>query len=135
MTEELYSQWIDAHVQAAGRGGLFDTRLRDLLAANKHNFDKYNATYAELCECSDRIIGDARVPEYLDQHTNAIIRELRFVREDAARAKRVEQQRDLYAKRDPRCDCPACNGGEIKPSWEAAMQRLRGVMQGIGRGE
>lgn len=131
MTSAEFGDWIKVHVQATGADPV---RLTDLLWANFEIVEgKWHATFAELCECSERLIEAGKVPQFPAEHTNAILKELRWMREERERLRKLEQQREMYAKRDPRCDCPACNGGEVKPAWEAAMARLRTMTASIGQ--
>lgn len=123
MTRELFEQWVNIHITATGAEPV---RLAELLWANRDTIiERWHAEYAELCECSERLIERRRVPEFANEHTNAIHRELTALREEQARKKRVDSFRAVHGGHVQGCDCPHCNGGEILPSYEAAMDRFR----------
>ena len=123
MTDQAFGDWVNAHVTATGGD---PARLTELLWANREVIvTRLAATHAELCECSQRLIEGARVPQFPSEHPNAIVRELRAYRAEQARQHSTERNVVPMGQRVKGCDCPDCNGGEILPSYQAATDRLR----------
>lgn len=134
MDDELFGRWVSDHIAAAGRGGEMDLRIREMLWANRKVLVDHNhATFAELCECSDRLIGGNRIPEYLDQLASAIVRELRYVREDAARLSKTRDQRVTYGRgHGGDCPCVGCAEKRGEPAAIATRARLKAMLGQIG---
>lgn len=132
MTPQEYDDWIKAHIKATGF--VDAARLTEMLDANfKIVNEKWNATYAELCEATDSLIEKGRIPNFPVEHMPAILGEIKAIRIEVERVAKTKAQRQAYTTPDPRCDCPACNGGEIKPAYAAAMQRLREFRDNFGK--
>lgn len=124
MTNEVFGDWVKAHVIATGAD---PERVTELLWANRDTIvGKWEATYAELCECSQRLIEQGKVPEYPAGHTNAIKVELDALRRETKRPVRDQAFLERYRAvgHVPGCDCPDCNGGEVLPSYDQAKKLL-----------
>ena len=122
MTNDQFQQWVAAHIQATGADS---ERVSELLWANSGNInEKWNASYEEMCEASDRLVEFGRVPAFASDHTNALKAELDTIRSDRRRAESQKFQRELYGQHQRGCDCPSCNGGNASPAWESARARL-----------
>ena len=77
MSEDQYALWTSAHILATGAS---ESQLQPLLAANRDTFAKLGATYVELCECTQRLFEDGRVPNWPAEHANALVNELKALR-------------------------------------------------------
>lgn len=99
MTDREYDSWVNAHIAATGGD---PARIAELLHANRKILTAdWRATYAELCECSDRLVSAVRVPQFPSEHTNALLVELRAIRADQQQAK------PRYGK------CATCDGSGL----------------------
>lgn len=123
MTDQAYGEWVNAHVTATGGEPV---RLTELLWANREVIvTRLTATYPELCECTQRLIEGARVPQFPSEHPNAIVKELRAYRAELARHESTNRNVVPAGHRLKGCDCPDCNGGEVLPSYQRATDKLR----------
>lgn len=123
MNEREYAEWMALHISATGAD---PPRLSELLAANREIVcECWNASYAEMCECSDRLVEFGRVPQWPDKHTNALKLELDVIRAEPKRLESMRSARERYGGHVAGCDCPYCNGGEILPAYAEARERLR----------
>lgn len=113
MSESDFGQWVSAHVTTTGADPV---RLTELLWANRHIItEKWKADYPDLCICTDRLVEGRRVPEFPNEHTNAIGRELVALRAERARRAQTTANVDPYEGPVKGCDCPRCmppNGSE-----------------------
>ena len=123
MNDEDYSLWVSAHILATGGR---EEQLKPFLDANRDAFARIGATYAELCECTQRLIERGEIPDWPREHANAVIQELRRYRIERQKTRDRETfpQRYSAVGHVEKCDCPQCHGGEILPSYEAARNRL-----------
>lgn len=134
MTHEDFALWVDAHVKATGA----EARLSDLLWANRHIIDdRWHATYAEMCECTQRLIEKSLVPQFPAEHTNALHRELKQLRAENERREKSKKFQETYAtpavERLEGCEFRGvCCGGknhpqcqEVQRRWDAMMARER----------
>lgn len=97
-----FDWWVSVYVKETGS----PAEVADLLVENQEVIlGHWRATRAELDECADRLIRDGRVPRWLNEHTNALHRELKALREEAARVAR--------AAAPVPADCPACGGSGL----------------------
>ena len=125
MSPEDFKEWVRLHCKHTGG----DAATAGILVANIGTInERWNATYAEMCECTQRLIQNGRVPQFPSEHPNALYRELR--------AMRAEEFREESTRRailpDGKCDCPRCNGGEILPSYQNALDRLAAYLKKHG---
>lgn len=116
MDDRDFELWESAHILATGANA---NQLREVLEANRTTFAGMGATYADLCEATERAI-QAGGMNWPNEHVAAIVRELKSILEERSR----ESRKGTYGaggyafRHEPGCDCPDCNGGEIKPSYE-----------------
>src|SRR5688572_4516671 len=104
MSEADFDQWVRAHVTTTGAE---PQRLTELLHANRHIIcDKWRADFADLCICTDRLVEGRRVPEFPNEHTNAIGRELVALRAERLRAEQTRYSVADTGERIKGCDCP-----------------------------
>lgn len=128
MNESEYAEWMALHISATGAD---PPRLSEILAANRAIVCvSWNASYAEMCECSDRLVEFGRVPQWPDKHTNALRLELDAIRAEPKRVEAIRTVREMYGGHVAGCDCPYCNGGEILPAYAAARERLHAAVKG-----
>lgn len=132
MTDAIFGQWVEAHIAATGAEPV---RLTELLWANRGAIlDHWHATYAELSECTQRLFENGRVPKFPNEHPNALHAELKALRAERERSAKAETfPRRYYAPGHvEQCDCPNCNGGELLPSYAAALDRLHDYIRQHG---
>ena len=129
MTNEQFTDWVRLHCQCTGAGA--DT-AQILMANCEIILERWHATYAELCECTQRLFQDGRVPKFPADHPNALARELRIYRTE--RARETESAGLIAAGRTLKgCDCPRCLPPNGSPKWQAAKARLRKWVDNNGR--
>lgn len=139
MNTREFGEWVTQHVRATGGDA---ARLPELLWANREVIvDRLGATFGELCECTQRLFESGRVPQFPSEHPNALVKELKALRAEAAREESTRRNVIPAGHAMRGCDCPACNGGEILPSYDQAAKRLtayvrkhQGITGGIGTG-
>lgn len=138
MTHEDFALWVDAHVKATGG----EARLSDLLWANRHIVDeRWHATYAEMCECTQRLIEKCLVPQFAAEHTNALHRELRAIRAESERREKSKKFQETYAapvvERLDGCEFRGvCCGGKDYPRCQETQKRWDALMiqEGLRKG-
>jgi hypothetical protein len=78
MTSEQFSEWVPIANAALGGG----ERFADVLSANARVFcEDWSASAFELGECVYRLVSEGRVPQWPNELTNAIHKELAEVRQ------------------------------------------------------
>lgn len=119
MSESDFLQWVKAHVTTTGAESV---RLTELLMANRHIIcNQWNADFADLCICTDRLVDGGRVPEFPNQHTNALHRELIALRSERTRDAMTRYSVSETGERIKGCDCPKCE----PPNGSEKYQRVR----------
>ena len=122
MNDKDFAAWVSAHIAATGAEV---ARTTEVLWANREGIvSRWRASYAEMCECTQRLFEGGHVPQFPSEHPNALYRELRAMRAEKFRESETRRNSDPMTGPVRGCDCPSCNGGEIKPSYEQAMNRL-----------
>lgn len=136
MDEKEYARWIALYIGATGFTGANEDRLNEVLAANRHIFAELRATFPELCECTDRLVERAEVPQWPSEHTNALLRELKNLRDE--RTKRAAKgtygggNYTLHASGCPCHDCTARPSHEKLSELKAYIRRHGGQVAGEG---
>lgn len=104
MTASSYAGWVELHCEAtAGSVEAAASLLSDVV---RQQFEGMNATYAELSECTARLIGGLRSPKFANEHTGAVLGELRILRSERSTAGLPDHSDAYYDA--PRC--PLCGG-------------------------
>jgi hypothetical protein len=94
----MFMVWVGDHCR---RCGSTDGATAEVLIENRDAIlGRHRATTDELAEVTVRLVAAGRVPKWANEHTNAVIAELKALREDAA-----ADNRDI-----PAADCPTCGG-------------------------
>lgn len=127
MTTEQFAEWVKDHCKYTGANA--DTAA--LLVANRNVIcGRWSATYAEMCECSQRLIESGRSPKFANEQMNALHSELVRLRGERYAAVKSERRESSYVAG---CDCPACNGGEILPAYARAMERYQAQIRELAQ--
>lgn len=100
-TGEWFAEWATFYVGAIGHT---DRTRAVLMAAKHHLVFELRATLAELGEVLTRQLAGARVPAFPAEVTNALVTDLRALREERAAQTRPDHSEEYYA--GPRC--PFC---------------------------
>lgn len=128
MTTEQFVEWVSDHCKYTG--GNADTA--DLLVANRGIIcSKWGATYAEMCECSQRLIESGRSPKFPNEQMNALHAQLVSLRSERLTAVRNERRSIEIVSG---CDCPACNGGVMTEKYANAMTRFKLMLKDLADG-
>lgn len=123
MSDRDFGEWVGAHITTTGAEPV---RLTELLWANKGTIlGRWDATYEELCECTQRLIEGRKVPEFPNGHTNAIGVELFALRAERARRRQTEYNVTPLDEPIKGCDCPRCYRPDGSPKYRATLARLK----------
>lgn len=79
MTESQYQGWAEGHCEMTGA---VDGARLALLANRKLIADENNATVDELVEVTERLIRSGNTPRFANDHSQAVIHELRTLRRE-----------------------------------------------------
>jgi hypothetical protein len=133
VTHEEFHQWVEGHVKATAD----DTnavRLTDLLWANRHIIvDQWQATYAEICECTDQMVEAGRVPKFPNQHTNALDQELKLLRAERKARLKTYGKGNYQFGHPAGCVCPQCHNGTILPEFEQQKAQTESALTQLQR--
>jgi hypothetical protein len=96
-----FQEWAAMYCDATGANAV----MRNVVFGAKHDLVfQLRATVEELGAVTSRLITGERVPQFAPQVTNALVRELRELREERARLGRPDAASDAWAPpRGPTC--------------------------------
>lgn len=103
MTAMDFEAWVELHCEATAASA----EAAVALLANRAIFlNSWQASYAELSECTSRLIAKRRVPKFANEHSDAIGNELHHLRLERTAEARPDHSKAFYVA--PRCDL--CHG-------------------------
>lgn len=106
MTDTEFETWVAHHCEATGA----DIKPATTLLANRGVFvADWRATAAELAECTRRLVAHRKVPRWANEHTDAVGRELKQLREERAGDDKPDHSAAYYEA--PKC--ALCGGSGL----------------------
>ncbi|AMV30086.1 hypothetical protein VT84_37175 [Gemmata sp. SH-PL17] len=103
MSDAEFKGWVKLHCIATGAAGNPETART--LVQNQGVFqDKYGATVGEMGECTDRLVSNARTPKFPNEHTDALVIELKALRRERSEALAAADPRDPGPAPEPKCE-------------------------------
>ncbi len=99
MSDDEFFGWVDLHCVATGA----TPQAAETLIQNRSAFQKHGATVGEMGECTARLVSSARTPKFANEHTDALVLELKALRRERSEARAAADPKDPGPAPEPKC--------------------------------
>lgn len=117
MSAEEFDAWAKYHCELTAASAEVGVSL---VASSAVFTETWGATYAELCECTVRLLRGLRVPKFANEHAEAVARELMALRSEAVAESRPDHSAAYYES--PKCLLCGGSGFVPVPHWLCVAQ-------------